>query len=569
MKLKSFTFQTKKPWPLVLGLDIGKRSLKYLLLQRKGSSIRVEAFGKYCLEKGDVKLNNRTDQVLRNLFRKGKAFRRAKVVVGVEGSKLIVKKESFPSLAKKELLQTIFFGMKQEVVGDGDDSDFLYDYISLGPDHEKENHTRYITIGLPEEIAYEKVGHIVANDVVPAKVTPTVLAITNLVRYIPDIQKKNIVCILDIGAHRSMLVIIKQGEMDYFREIVIGGEDFTKAITGIIFHEGRAIQFNDKESVEFKNQYGYPLGFSEGMTFHGAPLSEVGTMMRPVVERLAGEIKRSFGFYKDNSEGGTEPEVLYLIGGGARMKHLPEVLSEKSEIPVSVFPVPEDIRVSGSVNQNEVFGNKFLEQAVSLSLAMESSSEGNLLPQAYSKIHRTNNIKLGFQYAALGVVSILVFLTLMIRNSAQSTKDRLEQFEKRASKLKNTGQLFTALLNEQKILEGKIGSLDIHVKQDNTMIQVLRLISNTMPGDVSLVLLDYGKDEDDSKKKQSTEETVPRKIVLMRGVSVKPPNDVGIYLARFILDLEKSGYFSEVVLKETETPPEQEEYWFEISAYLR
>ena len=568
MKLKSFTFQTKKPWPLVLGLDIGQRSLKYLLLQRKGSSTRVEAFGKYCLEKGDVKLNNRADQVLGNLFRKGKAFRQAKVVVGVEGSKLIVKKESFPSLAKKELLQTIFFGMQQEAGVEEEDTNFVCDYISLGPDYEKENHTRYITIGLPEEIAYEKVGHIVANDLVPAKVTPTVLAIKNLVRYIPDIQKKNVVCILDIGAHRSMLVIIKQGEMDYFREIVIGGEDFTKAITGIIFHEGRAIQFNDKESEEFKNQYGYPLGFSEGMTFHGAPLSEVGTMMRPVVERLAGEIKRSFGFYKDNSEG-TEPEVLYLIGGGARMKHLPEVLSEKVGITVSVFPVPEEVRVSGGVNQNKVFGNKFLEQAVSLSLAMESSFEGNLLPQVYSRIHLKNNIKLGLQYAALGIVSILVFLALMIHNSAQSTKDRLDQFEERASRLKDTGQLFTALLNEQKILEGKIGNLDLHVKQDTTMIQVLRLISNTIPRDISLVLLDYGMEEDDSQKKQSTEETVPRKRVLMRGVSVKPPNDVGIYLARFILDLEKSGYFSEVVLKETETPPEQEEYWFEISAYLR
>jgi hypothetical protein len=47
-----------------------------------------------------------------------------------------------------------------------------------------------------------------------------------------------------------------KGQIDFVREIVIGGDDFTKAITGTIFHEGRAIQFTNKEAIEFKIKHG-------------------------------------------------------------------------------------------------------------------------------------------------------------------------------------------------------------------------------------------------------------------------------------------------------------------------
>ena len=49
-------------------------------------------------------------------------------------------------------------------------------------------------------------------------------------------------------------------------------------------------------------------------------------------------------------------------------------------------------------------------------------------------------------------------------------------------------------------------------------------------------------------------------VLRIRGVSPRPANDVGIYLAKFIVDLEKSGYFETVELVRDILTPDEEDY---------
>ena len=59
-----------------------------------------------------------------------------------------------------------------------------------------------------------------------------------------------------------------------------------------------------------------------------------------------------------------------------------------------------------------------------------------------------------------------------------------------------------------------------------------------------------------------------RKIVRIQGVSHKPSNDVRIYLAKLIVELEKSGYFSDVKFEKDNYAPEENQYGFEFVGYL-
>ncbi len=568
MELKSFKVQKKKPWPSVLGLDISSRSMKYLLLRRKGNGFLVERFGKYFLEGENLEFSEKVQMAVSRLFQNGKELKKARKVVGVDGANLIIRKESFPPLSKKEIQQTIYFGVEKDLANEGEEASFVYDYQALGQDPENKDNTEYLVIAAPGEVVDEKISCFLAEGIIPTKVTPAVLSMANLAKFVPDIDKKKIVGILDIGAERSMLVLLRNGEMDFFREIVVGGDDFTRAITGTIFHEGRAIQFNTDEAVEFKLKYGYPIGFSEGMTFHGAPLAEVSAMMRPVVERLIGEINRSIGFYKDKSRGG-EVEALYLIGGGARLKHLPEVLVEKIGIPVSPFPIPKDLRISGKKEQREVFKKKFLGQAISLSLAMESSQEKNLLPLPYKKIHQTKLVERSLRYAAAAIVALMIFLSFHLHKQVLSVGEQVAEVESRVSHSKNTGPIFAALLNKKNLLEGEITNLNPKMEQDDDLIQALRLFSHVVPKNLSLVYLEYGKEKVSSTRRNRQKgEEKPKWIVRVKGINRKPPSDVGIYVAKLIVELEKSGYFSEVKMEGDEFSPENKEYSFELVGYL-
>ncbi|MCJ7812947.1 pilus assembly protein PilM, partial [bacterium] len=377
---------------------------------------------------------------------------------------------------------------------------------------------------------------------------------------------------LDIGTQKSMLVMVREGRMDFFREIMIGGNDFTKSIIGTIFHEGRAIQFTEEDAVELKLRYGYPLGFSEGMMFRGAPLTEVGAMMRPVVERLSGEIHRSIGFYKDQSAGG-ELEAFYLMGGGARLKHLSEVLTEKIGITVSLLPMPEGLRVSGGKKHQESFQKKFSEQALSLALAMETSTEGNLLPEQYRKIHQMAVIQKNLRYAVVGIIGVLAFLTFHFQSLVGPLRDQVIEKESEVIKIQSIRSQFTLLQLEKNAIDAKIEALKLSVKKDDNLIQILRLVSHSVPEKLLLTSLEYGKERQVSNtgRDESDIEDV-NWIVRIQGVSKNPSNDVGIYLAQLIVELEKSQYFSDVELAEEQLIQEEGQedvYQFMLIGHLK
>ena len=81
-------------------------------------------------------------------------------------------------------------------------------------------------------------------------------------------------------------------------------------------------------------------------------------------------------------------------------------------------------------NQKQTFQKKFLEQAMSFSLAMESSFKGNLLPQPYTKIHRAALVQRGLQYGVLGVVALLTIVTYFTHSKLEALRDQVKQVQK-------------------------------------------------------------------------------------------------------------------------------------------
>jgi len=575
MKTKSFQIQKSKMWPLVLGIDIGRESVKYLLLRRTGNVLRVEGFGRYSIKGGEEQRYEAMQDAVRNIINKVSNLKKAKVVVGVGGSNVVIKRESFPPLSKKELVQSALFSVQRELGIEGDVSGIVCDCQPLGIKSEKDGNEEYMLIGMQEELIDGSIKFLVNEGIVPAKVMPSVISLTNLVHFLPASERKRVVGILDIGSRSSMLILVKDGRLDFYREISVGGDDFTNSIIGTIFHEGRAVQFTIKEALEFKLKYGYPTGFTRGMTFKGAPLSEVKTVMRPVVERLISEIQRSIGFYKENSSG-EAINSIYFVGGGAMLKNLPEAIEEKLRIPVKRFSLPQSIRISGGSDKIMMFKKRFPEQALSLSLAMEySSSEANLLPQQYKRVHKLAVVEKSLAYSLAAVVMFLAFMTFNFQSKLSRISSEVAQKEVLLPQIEKNIKLNKSLQNEIITLNKKYSNLLALTKQDETPIQILRMFSHSVPKDLQLVYVEYGKKREENNRKKPAPkkgEEQPKAtpwIVVIKGMSTKPNNDVGIYLAKLIVDMEKSGYFSDVKLEKDEWNEEHDSYRFEITANLK
>jgi len=569
---KSFQIQTTNPWPLVAGIDISPQSLKYVLLRSGRTGMRVEGFGRHqlqLLEDGGIE---HLKQVVASLFRKGSPLHKAKVVVGVEGGGVILKRESFPQLGKKELLQTISFTIQQELGSEDEAGIAVVDYRDLGPDVNQPGHTAYLCVGMAEALVDEQILPFTQHGEIPAKVFPSVAALANLLPLIPRADEPTCVGMLDIGATRSTLIFIKDGHVHFHREITVGGDDFTKAVTGTIFHEGRAIQFDPSEADEFKRRFGYPVGMDDAMTFHGAPLVEVGTMIRPVVERLTGEIQRSIDFYNEKHPG-IDISKMYMVGGGAETKHLSTVLQDKIGIAVSVLPIPDPLRVSGGREQQEAFNKHFLELAIAFGLALESAPQCNLLPIGYKKANQQAVIKRTLQYLAVAALAVMSIWSYTINKTLTERRLAVAALESRVTlSARNTGFLHAALEQKQNRLLSQLNDLNARMTQNEVPTQILRMLSHRMPDELALSSVAISNEAPSSPENTKDRDEPVKgsgRALKLSGLALKPPNDVGIFLAQFIVDLEKSGYFSQVTLDKQLMSEEDQEFRFSLTCPLR
>jgi type IV pilus assembly protein PilM len=566
---------------LVLGLDWGGgSSLKYVLLRRTtvGLKLQVETFGQIVLSVDTPEAILDISQALHELFLRERQIKKSKIVIGLGTEKVVLKKESYPPLSSKELKQTIFFGIQKDLGKEGEEGGVVCDHLPLGPDHAVEGNSEYLCFGSETLSVSEKAGVIASEGVIPVKIAPNILALKNLVDLLPKAKASDTICFLDIGAVRSVLVFFKNGFVDFYREIVIGGDDFTKAITGTIFHEGRAIQFTNKEALEFKFRHGYPLGFSEGMTFRGAPLTEVGAMMRPVVERMTGEIHRSIGFYKDKS-GGSQVNSLYLIGGGAQLRHLSQVLTERLDIPTFLFTPPQNLRVAGGAKQDQHFKSKFLEYGTAFALALETNAAGNLLPPQFQKLHQLAVIKRYCSWAAFFIFILIAGFTAIDRMGVKNLKSQKVTQEQRANMV---GAKVARYEKNQRLkadIEGRVIKIDAKIQQDPQYVLLLKMISNTLPKNLSLVSVKIGEDQSAESKKGAESKSrsakpgegggkKAEKTILIEGESKLSIPDIRISVAQFMLELSKSGYLTDVKLQNEKVIEATDEYIFDVEGKL-
>jgi len=566
----------------VLGLDWGNSSsLKYVLLRRTavGFKLQVETFGRVAVAAEASEAVYEISQALHELFMREKRFKKAKIVIGLGTDKVVLKKESLSPLSAKELRQALEFGIRKDLGLEGEDTQVVFDSLVLGPDPTVQGNTEYLCFGAETRLISERAAAVSEQGVIPVKIIPNILAVKNLHDQLLKAKSAETVCFLEIGAIRSLLIFFRKGQVDFYREIVIGGDDFTKAITGTIFHEGRAIQFTNKEALEFKHKHGYPLGFSDDMTFRGAPLSEVGAMMRPVVERLTGEIHRSIGFYSEKTGGGSI-NALYMTGGGAQLKHLSQVLTERLGIPTSVMPFPSEIRVSGGMKQEQLFRSRYLEYASALALALETNSKGNLLPREFVKLHTMALIQRCLSWAAVLLLLVVGIFSGLDFMSLKSLKKLRADREKTAAVVAKKVNRYEKSLHSKTELATQIVRLDEKIRQNPAGLDVLKLITVAAPKSLSLISVRIGVDQEAaaveakaksrSRSRSKTEDSSAEKDnantkpVRIEGRSKLSIPDIRISVAQFMLALSKSGYLTDVKLQDENLDESKDEYLFVI-----
>ncbi len=335
----------------VIGVDLGRFSLKSVLLQRKGSNrFVVTNFASRAVAE-PIETVEALSRELKTLFKEmGGSAKTCAIAVSYPGTliRIIEQPETPPAILRDALRLNGMALLNQDC------KDFVLDcdeISSAAPRTNSENgyanQRRYLVGGLRRtEVtqigeAVEKNGNVLGSMQLGPVCAFNAFEFAN-----PEVFDKEAFFLVDIGHATTTVMVGVKRELVLVRNIEFGGMLFVEALTGLS-GEGReavfqALEQEDEVMVEYT---------------------------RVALNALVREIQNSIGFLEHRHE--ETIRQLYVSGGIAKSRTLLKVLSEELHLPCEVWIAAASCEAALPANQREAFA----QNAVDLNVACGAAAE--------------------------------------------------------------------------------------------------------------------------------------------------------------------------------------------------
>lgn len=244
------------------------------------------------------------------------------LVTAIGGDNTSIKQIKTIFLPDDELESALFFEAKKHIPISG--NDMVLDYQVLNVE-EKTNNMNILLAASTKDVLNEHTNILVTAGLSPNIVDLDSLAIANsfaLNSFVED----GVYVILNLGAHRTNMVIWGPNAKMFARDIPYGGYHFTRDIM-----RRRQMEFNQADN--YKLEWGLldDPSVASATTINMLDISEKNTE-----DMIVEEIRRSLRFYVKEA-GNSDFRKIYLMGGTAKLKGLQEFIQDKVNIPTEVY----------------------------------------------------------------------------------------------------------------------------------------------------------------------------------------------------------------------------------------
>lgn len=517
----------------IIGLDIGASSMKIVQFAKKEGGERLIKADLREIKpvRDEVVRGKEIISVLKELFR-GIDIKKSQIIVSINCPETAVKITKTPYMPKPELREAIKLEAKNYFPFPIDDS-FL-DYEILADTVEKGVRKYDVAVSVSPKATIEKYLSLLKKaGIKPVSFVSCPYAMQKLVEHSYTEEGKTL-CFVDIGKNTSDFFIFKEKTLIFSRKIPVTGEDFTKAMTGVLTSDRGKTELTLGEAEKIKKEIGIPPKNEVKIIDGKISVTQILAMLRAPLERLAGEMERGFDYYREESAGGMIDSIV-LFGGGAALRGLAKFLSEELGIRVILGDVLEGLKFDSAAIKEKDKVSYQLEFAVGAAL---SEGKGlNLLPPEIKEETRKVVKRGTIEAITTAVVLVSVFLYI-------GMKIKLNNFEKRISVAKM--EFFS--------LQSKLKKVEAHYLSNKILIDepywedVFKEISNIIPGSIYFTKLG-----------------MKNKIIKMEGIVVSEKGQE--LLSDFILALEK-GIFENVRLVKIKEMEKKRQNEFELKCWL-
>lgn len=295
----------------LIGVDIGTSSIRICVLtgQKEGFKMRcidMRSYDEDLLSDGSIVNDTFVARELKSLISRNR-IENKNAACALSSYSVITKRVTLPFLEKEALENTINFEIESVIPFPL--KDIYYSYYVMGIDEEKEDMITVQIVAAKRDIVegYLNVFHLAGLNLQLLDVD--IFCITNLIEEVYN-PKDYPVVVADIGASVTNLAIMKGDNIEFTREILIGGKHLTHQIE-------RSLRITYKEAEEMKL----------------AGDKEVAYLLEDFMLNISSEINKTINFYTS-----TKPKEkigkIFITGGASILQGLKERIEDQTKTEV-------------------------------------------------------------------------------------------------------------------------------------------------------------------------------------------------------------------------------------------
>ena len=340
----------------VVGLNIGKRSIKAVELEEKKGKIILTNFGTYTNNKFSSTSDSIEDVsgIASSLgeFFSETGFSTSDVILSIDETYVFMTEIKMPIMNDKELKSSIKYEAEQHIPFPLDQVNVSYQKLD---ENFSEKGKMSVQIVAARKNVVEKYIDIVKKaKLVPKAIEPETVALGRVLGDTKEYPSGTM--ILELGFKNSLMVVCYGGHVRFTRSIPIGGDIMTKTIM-------QNLDLDYTQAEEYKKVYGLDPYQGEG---------KVAQAIAPIIDNIIVEVRRGLLFFTNHNPSANIKRVV-VSGGTALMPNLILYIADKLDLEVMLANPLNDIEISPKLEKRKL---GLVEDAASYSSAVGLALRG-------------------------------------------------------------------------------------------------------------------------------------------------------------------------------------------------
>ena len=541
-----------------LVIEIGQSQIRILHLIKVKQKYNIGYWAEESFTQSDFQNPETIILTLRNLVDK-KLLKSAEVVLSLYGPEVIIRTLTVPKLEGKELKDAIYWKNKNELPNLTDDA--LWDFEIIGEiEEDKKRVFNVLSIIAYDAFIRKYLVLLNESNIYPKIILTKPISLQSALNHLTyewAVDEKTTV-LAEIGKDTTLLNFYRNGKLEFVRSIMMGSNKIDSALDKPIKLKDKHIKLQPEKIDLFKQKHGILLELLRGDTSKTFfPYNQLFDFIKPVLQMFVSELKRSFTFYL-NSYNHDQIDLLFITGGGTKLKNIDKFLEMQLDVPVHAIAPSFPSIVQGSYKPG-------YEYTACFGAAARKEKNFNFIPKDIKTENKYREVQNTLKIAIALIFTIILVYSSFLFFDEKNYTSKVNSLDKRYQELYTSEVKYTELLEELRVHQKKKQDLVGNVSTDPKLINVLKILSNVTPTDMSLTSIDFF---DKGISNLFEDIKIEESMVVIKGMVYKNFLSADITLIEFMKNLKELNYFKEITLAKKSKRIDEKIFLFQIHCKL-